>query len=190
MRRQIIYLVLIVFSLSSISPVALAEKGQGKGKENKVKKEQKIQKRAKEAKEKGPKIKHYGMDANNDGIITRDEWRGNDVSFRNQDWNCDGVLSGDELRPGAKKTRRCKKDEIRFTKGDAREFGILDRNGDGVISRSEWLSDISIFIDLDVNKDGVLTPDEFARVSLLDSLFSRAVSKLKAWVTGLWNKIW
>ena len=39
-----------------------------------------------------------GMDTNNDGRITRDEWRGNDTSFRNQDRNGDGVLSGSELQ--------------------------------------------------------------------------------------------
>ena len=39
------------------------------------------------------------MDTNGDGVITRSEWRGNDNSFRNQDWNGDGILSGDEVRP-------------------------------------------------------------------------------------------
>ena len=48
-------------------------------------------------------MRFQGMDRNNDGVITRDEWRGNDHSFRNQDWNGDGVLSGDEVRPGARR---------------------------------------------------------------------------------------
>lgn len=39
-----------------------------------------------------------GMDRNKDGVITRDEWRGNDQSFRQHDLNGDNVLSGDELR--------------------------------------------------------------------------------------------
>lgn len=38
-----------------------------------------------------------GMDRNNDGRITRDEWRGSDRAFRANDWNNDGVISGDEL---------------------------------------------------------------------------------------------
>src|SRR3712207_249057 len=46
------------------------------------------------------------MDRNNDGVLTRTEWRGNDRSFRNHDWNNDGVLSGDELRPGAARRNR------------------------------------------------------------------------------------
>ena len=40
-----------------------------------------------------------GMDRDNNGIITRSEWRGNTRSFRNQDWNNDGVLSGREVSP-------------------------------------------------------------------------------------------
>src|SRR5688572_4748469 len=35
-------------------------------------------------------MRFQGMDANRDGVITRAEWRGNDTSFRNQDWNQDG----------------------------------------------------------------------------------------------------
>ena len=44
-----------------------------------------------------------GLDRNNDGQITREEWRGSDRSFQTHDWNNDGVLSGDEVRPGAQR---------------------------------------------------------------------------------------
>ena len=40
-------------------------------------------------------MRFQAMDANRDGVITREEWRGNDRSFRNHDWNGDGRLSGD-----------------------------------------------------------------------------------------------
>ena len=50
-----------------------------------------------------PPMRFFGLDRNHDGRITRDEWRGNDVSFRVHDWNRDGVLSGAEVRPGAKR---------------------------------------------------------------------------------------
>jgi hypothetical protein len=50
-------------------------------------------------------MRFRGLDRNHDGRITRNEWRGNDVSFRNHDWNRDGVLSGIEVRPGAKRPR-------------------------------------------------------------------------------------
>jgi hypothetical protein len=48
-------------------------------------------------------MRFQGMDRNKDGVITRTEWRGNDQSFSNEDWNGDGVLSGDEVRPGARR---------------------------------------------------------------------------------------
>src|SRR4051794_6806580 len=47
----------------------------------------------------------YGQDRNGDGVITRDEWRGSDQSFRQRDVNEDGVLSGNEL-PARMRTRR------------------------------------------------------------------------------------
>ncbi|HET8644461.1 MAG TPA: hypothetical protein VFO85_03155 [Vicinamibacteria bacterium] len=45
-------------------------------------------------------IRFKGMDRNNDCQISRDEWSGNDTSFRQHDKNSDGVLSGAEVRPG------------------------------------------------------------------------------------------
>jgi len=49
----------------------------------------------------GPQMRYRAMDANSDGIIQRDEWRGAVEAFAQRDWNGDGVLSGDEVRPGA-----------------------------------------------------------------------------------------
>src|SRR6185436_20160566 len=49
----------------------------------------------------GAEMRFRGLDLNNNGVITRAEWRGSNSSFANQDWNHDGVLSGDEVRPGA-----------------------------------------------------------------------------------------
>ena len=46
--------------------------------------------------------RHRGMDTNRDGVVTRDEWRGNTTSFRQLDTNGDNVLSGAELRRGNK----------------------------------------------------------------------------------------
>ena len=44
-------------------------------------------------------MRFRGMDKDNDGKISRDEWRGNDKSFEKRDRNGDGVLSGDEVLP-------------------------------------------------------------------------------------------
>lgn len=56
-------------------------------------------------------VKFRGMDANNDSVISRQEYRGNDRSFANHDWNDDGVLSGEEVRPGAHRPARRAKGE-------------------------------------------------------------------------------
>ena len=54
----------------------------------------------------GQATRFQGMDRNNDGRITRDEWNGSDQSFKVHDWNGDGVLSGDEVRPGGRRAGR------------------------------------------------------------------------------------
>jgi Ca2+-binding EF-hand superfamily protein len=45
-----------------------------------------------------PQTQVRDMDQNNDGVITRNEWRGNDRAFQARDKNKDGILSGDEVR--------------------------------------------------------------------------------------------
>jgi EF hand domain-containing protein len=51
-------------------------------------------------------MRFRAMDTDNDGVITRAEWRGNDQSFREHDLNHDGVLSGEEVYPRSD-TRDC-----------------------------------------------------------------------------------
>jgi Ca2+-binding EF-hand superfamily protein len=97
------------------------------------------------------------MDRNNDGVITREEWRISiDRSFDNHDWNGDGVLSGNEVEGGAP----CGKyddDESRHSD----PFGAFDRNNDGVISRGEWTGTNEGFNRLDDDQNGVLSLEEF-----------------------------
>ena len=67
-------------------------------------------------------MRFHGLDLNGDRMISRAEWRGNDASFRGNDWNRDGVLSGDEVRPD---TRRPEQFFRRDWRGDllsAEEF--------------------------------------------------------------------
>ena len=114
-------------------------------------------------------MRFRGMDRNGDGRITRGEWRGNDNSFDNHDWNRDGVLSGEEVRPGG---RRGEDDDDRWTS----RFDRLDLNDDGFLSRSEWTGDDRVFERLDRNNDGRLSLNElrsrdFDRGDLLDERF-------------------
>lgn len=110
-------------------------------------------------------MRFRAMDANNDGVITRAEWRGSDQSFRAHDWNDDGVLSGTEVRPGAARgtgdedfdpSRRGE-----FRNWTPRGFNNLDHDRSGRIERSEWHYDFEAFNRADRNRDNVLTRAEF-----------------------------
>jgi Ca2+-binding EF-hand superfamily protein len=101
-----------------------------------------------------------GMDRNNDGRITRAEWRGSSQAFDNQDWNGDGVLSGDEVRPGARRNADNFPNQ-RFDDWTARGFASLDENRDGRLNANEWLFNEADFRRADHNGDGVVTRSEF-----------------------------
>jgi Ca2+-binding EF-hand superfamily protein len=111
-------------------------------------------------------IRFRNMDRNNDGIITRDEWRGSAQSFRVHDWNQDGMLSGNEIRIGG---RRDQTDERDFDPTTPDEFfdwteaGFtrLDRNRDGRVVRTEWPFNTESFYRADRNRDNVLSRAEF-----------------------------
>src|SRR3954463_14497091 len=102
------------------------------------------------------------MDTNRDGVITRDEWRGNDRSFRNHDWNGDGRLSGDEVRPGARRNDNRWDDrdidnsieqETDWTDALSPQ---LDHTRDGRLSRAEWHASDELFARIDRNRDRVI----------------------------------
>ena len=86
-----------------------------------------------------------GMDRNRDGVITRVEWRGNDQSFRRHDANNDGVLSAAEIATAD--------DDL------VSDFSMIDRDGNGHVTAQEWRQ---AFSQLDVNRDGAITPDELS----------------------------
>jgi hypothetical protein len=98
------------------------------------------------------------MDRDNDGAITRAEWRGTRQAFRGYDLNRDGVLSGDEVWVDRGRGRA-------RGRGPDRErprFADLDRNGNGVITRDEWRGSIEELRALDADGDGVLVPREYS----------------------------
>jgi hypothetical protein len=82
--------------------------------------------------------------------VERDEWNGTRAAFNRLDVNRDGVLSRRELAGG---------DVVRTSTDD---FGLLDDNNNGVISRAEWRSALGNFTRYDVNGDGVVTRGEFS----------------------------
>jgi hypothetical protein len=110
-----------------------------------------------------------GMDSNNDGVITRAEWRGNAQSFRQHDWNGDGVLSGDEMRGGS-------------LGGPVNSFAAIDANRDGWITRSEWRMAPTDFARLDGNRDNRVSRFEFDNAASSGSFYGS--DRSNAWRRG------
>jgi hypothetical protein len=112
------------------------------------------------------KMKYNGMDRNRDGVITIVEWRGNDQSFQNQDWNGDGVLSGDEVRSGARRDDyydRNRNDDASFanTAVTNTTFRNLNTNNDAYLTRNEWRAGSQAFLNKDCNSDDRVSRVEY-----------------------------
>lgn len=111
------------------------------------------------------RMRFAAMDTNNDGRVTRDEWRGSDRSFQVHDWNGDGVLSGDEVRAGARRRGQVQEDfdpeRLALRDWSAARFRSIDRNRDNRITQDEWFYDMEGFLRADRNRDNVLTRAEF-----------------------------
>src|SRR5262249_55280928 len=86
------------------------------------------------------------MDINNDGQISRDEWKGKPEHFDSIDKNGDGALTREEFGSAARR--------------EAGRLNQMDANNDGQISRDEWKGNPKRFDRLDANGDGVLTKEE------------------------------
>ncbi len=132
-------------------PVAVdAQRGQGRGQDRGQ-----------------AEIRFQGMDTNGDGTISRQEWRGNDRSFANHDWNNDGQLSGAEVRVGAQRDTNWEEaDHIpnryeRYVSWTQAGFNNLDHNRNRKIDSNEWHYDIETFRRVDRNRDGGLDQTEF-----------------------------
>ena len=113
----------------------------------------------------GNRMRFTAMDANNDGRISREEWRGSDTSFKVHDWNGDNVLSGDEVRLGAQRRTRVEEDfepeRLVLRDWSPSRFTSIDRNRDGRVTRDEWFYDVEGFLRADRNRDNVLSRAEF-----------------------------
>jgi Ca2+-binding EF-hand superfamily protein len=105
------------------------------------------------------RMRWAGLDTDHDGVITRQEWRGNNRSFALHDWNGDGQLSGEEVQAGA--TPPANAAESRdYSMPVNDRFDYLDVNNNGAVDRNEWDGSLDTFYRLDENDDGRLTRAE------------------------------
>jgi len=93
----------------------------------------------------------HGLDRNNDGRISRSEWKGHSNAFSVHDSNRDGFLSGMEVSSWSSHSNRA---------GMRYMFNDLDMNNNGVLSMSEYPGTRNQFRSVDSNNDGVLSRSE------------------------------
>jgi len=91
------------------------------------------------------------MDTNNDGAISREEWKGKQDIFDRIDKNSDGSLTREEFGAAGRHQGRSRLNQ-------------MDTNNDRQISRDEWKGDAKRFNRLDINSDGVITKEEIRSV--------------------------
>jgi Ca2+-binding EF-hand superfamily protein len=91
------------------------------------------------------------LDRNNDGAVSRSEWRRDRDTFDRLDRNNDGVIARNEFPGLANDTRW----------DDRPPFADLDWNRNGVITAGEWKGAADDFRALDTDNDGVLSEREY-----------------------------
>ncbi len=113
-------------------------------------------------------MRFESMDRNQDGEISRDEWRGSPRSFLVHDWNDDGRLSGDEVRIAGRRPDQdlAHADHVpsqaeRYMSWSERSFVNLDHDRNRRITANEWHYDREAFTRADRNRDGALDRAEF-----------------------------
>jgi len=120
------------------------------------------------------RMRFQGMDRNNDGVISRDEWQGSQRSFDVHDWNNDGRLSGNEVIVGAQRDSRWEEADhaagwrernLSWTRS---AFSNLDHNRDGRLTPNEWHYDTETFRRVDRNRNNSLDLNEFLGESIDD----------------------
>lgn len=89
------------------------------------------------------------LDADKDGKVSSEEWKGPAEMFGKGDKDQDGFLSLDELAA-----------MVRGRKEAIAAFKEMDTNGDGALSAEEWKGRPEMFSRMDKDGDGLVTAEE------------------------------
>lgn len=122
------------------------------------------------------RMRFQAMDANNDGRVTRQEWKGSARSFEVHDWNNDGVLSGEEVRVGGRRAQQLESADHNPNRWETNlnwtrsSFTSLDHNRDNRLTSNEWHFDLETFRRVDRNRDNALSLNEFIGEGVEDDL--------------------
>lgn len=101
----------------------------------------------------------HQLDLDRDGRLSRLEWQRSGRSLGPLDGDGDGYISLTELR----RAQVGSDQPILLYPQDRRLLHNLDRNGDNRLSRLEWTGSRSVFLRLDRNRDGFVSPSELRR---------------------------
>jgi len=104
------------------------------------------------------------LDRNNDGTLSRWEWRGETVDFTTADRNRDDRVTPDEyayVSGGAAATGP-------YAEID-RRFRVLDRDHNGTVSKGEWRGESVDFRTADRNRDNRVTYDEYRELPTVNT---------------------
>jgi Ca2+-binding EF-hand superfamily protein len=104
--------------------------------------------------------KFKAMDKNGDGKVSREEFPGRPQMFERVDANKDGVLEASEVKALAASVAKAA--PAGAAQPGARIMA-MDKDGDGKVSKAEFVGAPAFFDRLDSDKDGSLTKDEAAQ---------------------------
>ena len=99
-------------------------------------------------------------DANKDGRLTREEWKGKADIFEKLDKNKDQAITKDEVGLDSEKIDKKDQDENSGSPTWDKVLKAWDKNGNKQIEKSEWKGKLE-FEKVDLNKDSWISKKEF-----------------------------